>query len=257
VPVSLTLYLDDYDLAQFAPRAASYGQSSFDYVVTPNTDHVIRYWDDPGFRDLYAAAGWVLLDSRLLARLLTLTRGLRPRVCPGSDLTARLFSMIAPDDRIVLIGSSAQQAQRLVQIYGLQDLRHYEPPMGFIHDRQAVERTLEFVEAQSPFRFCFIGVGSPQQELLACELKRRGSARGLALCIGASINFLTGAERRAPRWMQVMILEWLYRLLQDPGRLARRYLVRDPRIFGLLPKLRVELRRTTASGDETASRAPS
>jgi exopolysaccharide biosynthesis WecB/TagA/CpsF family protein len=253
--VSLTLRLDDYDLTEFAPRAASYGQSSFDFVVTPNVDHVIRYWDDAAFRDLYAAAGWVLLDSRLLARILTVTRGLRPRVCPGSDLTARLFSMIAPGDRIVLIGSSVQQAQRLVQIYGLQDLRHYSPPMGFIRDRQAVERTLEFIEAQSPFRFCFIGVGSPQQELLARELKQRGSARGLALCIGASINFLTGAERRAPRWMQGMNLEWLYRLLQDPGRLARRYLVRGPRIFRLLPQLRVELRRTTASADETASRA--
>lgn len=244
MPVSLTLCLDDYDLEEFAPLAASYGQSSFDYVITPNVDHVIRYCDDAAFRNLYAAAGWVLLDSRLLARILTLTRGLRPRVCPGSDLTARLFSMIAPGDRIVLIGSSAQQAQRLVQIYGLQDLRQYSPPMGFIRDRQAVERTLEFVEAQSPFRFCFIGVGSPQQELLAHELKQRGRARGLALCIGASINFLTGTERRAPRWMQITNLEWLYRLLQDPRRLAQRYLVRGPRIFGLLPQLRVELRRT-------------
>jgi exopolysaccharide biosynthesis WecB/TagA/CpsF family protein len=138
----------------------------------------------------------------------------------------------------------------------LQDLQHYSPPMGFIRDRNAVEQTLEFVEAHSPFRFCFIGVGSPQQELLARELKQRDRARGLALCIGASINFLTGAERRAPRWMQVTNLEWLYRLLQDPGRLAKRYLVRGPRIFRLLPRLRVQLQRTTVSGDEKSSRAP-
>jgi exopolysaccharide biosynthesis WecB/TagA/CpsF family protein len=252
--VSLTLCLDDYDLAEFAPLAASYGQSAFDYVVTPNVDHVIRYCDDAEFRQLYAAAGWVLLDSRLLARILKLARGQSPRVCTGSDLTARLFSMISPGDRIVLIGSSAQQAQRLVEIYGLKDLQHYSPPMGFIRDRQAVEQTLEFVEAHSPFRFCFIGVGSPQQELLARELKQRDRARGLALCIGASINFLTGAERRAPRWMQLTNLEWLYRLLQDPGRLARRYLVRGPRIFQLLPRLRVQLQRTTVSGDEKSSR---
>jgi len=255
VPVSLTLRLDDYDLEQFAPLAASYGQATFDYVVTPNVDHVIRYWDDANFRELYAAAGWVLLDSRLLARILNLTRGTAPRVCTGSDLTARLFSMIAPGDRIVLIGASAQQAQRLVEIYGLKNLQHYSPPMGFIRDRRAVEQTLEFVEAHSPFRFCFIGVGSPQQELLALELKQRDRARGLALCIGASINFLTGAERRAPRWMQLTNLEWLYRLLQDPGRLAKRYLVRGPRIFRLLPRLRVELQRTTVSGGERSSRA--
>jgi exopolysaccharide biosynthesis WecB/TagA/CpsF family protein len=246
--VSLTLRLDDYDLEEFVPLAAQYGQSSFDYVVTPNVDHVIRFCDDPAFRELYADAGRVVLDSRLLALILTLTRGLRPRVCPGSDLTARLFSMIAPHDRIVLIGSSAQQAQRLVQIYGLQDLQQFSPPMGFIRDRQAVEQTLKFVEAHSPFRFCFLAVGSPQQEMLAQELKQRGVARGLALCIGASINFLTGAERRAPRWMQQANLEWLYRLLQNPGRLARRYLVRGPRIFYLLPRLRFELRRARAAG---------
>jgi exopolysaccharide biosynthesis WecB/TagA/CpsF family protein len=253
--VSLTLRLDDYDLEEFVPLAAQYGQSSFDYVVTPNVDHVIRFCDDPAFRELYADAGRVVLDSRLLALILTLTRGLRPRVCPGSDLTARLFSMIAPRDRIVLIGSSTQQAQRLVQIYGLQDLQQYSPPMGFIRDRLAVEQTLKFVEAHSPFRFCFLAVGSPQQEMLAQELKQRGIARGLALCIGASINFLTGAERRAPLWMQRSNLEWLYRLLQNPGRLARRYLVRGPRIFYLLPRLRFELRRTRVAGDERQTRA--
>jgi exopolysaccharide biosynthesis WecB/TagA/CpsF family protein len=249
VPVSLTIRLDNYDLEEFVPLAAQYGQSSFDYVVTPNVDHVIRFCDDPAFRELYADAGRVVLDSRMLALILTLTRGLRPRVCPGSDLTARLFSMIAPHDRIVLIGSSAQQGQRLEQIYGLQDLQQYSPPMGFIRDRPEVEQTLKFVEAHSPFRFCFLAVGCPQQEMLARELKQRGIARGLALCVGASINFLTGAERRAPLWIQRSNLEWLYRLLHNPARLARRYLVRGPRIFYLLPRLRFELRRTTAAGD--------
>jgi exopolysaccharide biosynthesis WecB/TagA/CpsF family protein len=248
--VSLTLRIDDYDLEEFVPLAAEYGQSSFDYVVTPNVDHVIRFCDEPAFRELYANAGSAVLDSRLLALILRLTRGLRTRVCPGSDLTARLFSVIAPHDRIVLIGSSTQQAQRLVQLYGLQDLQQYSPPMGFIRDRRAVEQTLKFVEAHSPFRFCFLAVGSPQQEMLARELKQRGIARGLALCIGASINFLTGAERRAPLWMQRSNLEWLYRLLQNPGRLAGRYLIRGPRIFYLLPRLRFELRRTTAAVGE-------
>jgi len=254
VPRSLTLSLDDYDVDEFAALAAGYGQGRFDYIVTPNVDHIIRYCDQPEFRELYANAGWVLLDSRLMARILNVTRALTPRVCPGSDLTARLFSLAAPSDRIVLVGSSAQQAQRLAQRYGLQDLRHYSPPMGFIRDPSAVDSTLEFIEAQSPFRFCFLAVGCPQQEMLARALKQRGQARGLALCIGASVNFLTGAERRAPRWMQLLNLEWLYRLLQDPARLAHRYLVRGPRIFALLPRLRFELRRPTAAGAGTASR---
>ena len=91
-------------------------------------------------------------------------------------------------------------------------------------------------------------VGSPQQETIAQMLRTRGVARGLALCIGASLNFITGVEKRAPVWMQKMALEWLYRLMQDPRRLARRYLVRGPRIFAHLRRSRVVLRKMPISG---------
>jgi exopolysaccharide biosynthesis WecB/TagA/CpsF family protein len=241
--VSVSLSLDDYDLQGALPLMAGYGQSSFDFVVTPNIDHVIRYYDDARFRELYGHARYVLLDSRLLAGILRLTRRQQLKVCTGSDLTAALFSVMAAHDRIVLIGGSAQQAEQLAQRFGLSELRHYDPPMGFVHDPVAVEQALQFVEVHSPFRFCFLAVGCPQQEVLASELKRRGVARGLALCIGASINFMTGSEERAPLWMQRLRLEWFYRLLQDPGRMAKRYLRRGPRIFGLLPRIRFEARR--------------
>ena len=126
------------------------------------------------------------------------------------------------------------QAQTLRDKYSLKNLFHHNPPMGFVNDPRAVEECLAFAEAHSPFRFCMLAVGSPQQEILARQLKSRGIARGMALCIGASINFITGVERRAPRWMQSLALEWLYRLMQDPRRLARRYLLRGPRVFALL-----------------------
>jgi exopolysaccharide biosynthesis WecB/TagA/CpsF family protein len=118
--------------------------------------------------------------------------------------------------------------------------------MGFIHDAAAVESCLSRIEAASPFRFCFLAIGSPQQEIIASRLKERGRARGLALCVGASIDYMTGTERRAPRWMQRCGIEWLFRLLQNPGRLARRYLLRGPRIFRLLPRLQLQLRRPAA-----------
>lgn len=236
--------IDDYDLASFTNVAAAFGAEQFAYVVTPNVDHLIRFCDDPSFRALYASAGFVLNDSRFLASMVQASKGIKLRVCTGSDLTEALFSkVIKPDDRIVLIGSNSVQARALEQLYGLTSLKHFEPPMGFIHDGDAVEACLRFVESQSPFRFCFLAVGCPQQEIIARKLQERGIARGLALCIGASINFLTGNERRAPRWMQRVGLEWTFRLMQDPGRLAKRYLVRGPRIFKLLKRIRFELAR--------------
>jgi exopolysaccharide biosynthesis WecB/TagA/CpsF family protein len=158
-------------------------------------------------------------------------------------LTAQLFRrVIAPADRIVLIGCSDAQAQALAAQYGLSALSHYNPPMGFIRDPKEVEACLRFAEAHSPFRYCFIAVGAPQQELLAQSLKQRGVARGLALCIGASVNFITGKERRAPPWMQRLGLEWMYRLASDPGRLAGRYLVRGPRVFSILRRIDIVVR---------------
>ena len=238
--------LDDYDLDSFSALAARFGQRRFGYVVTPNADHMIRLHQQASFRALYADAAYVLLDSRFIAQLLRWTRKPRLPVCTGSDLTAKLFAdIIVPADRVVLIGGSEQQAVQLRQRHGLAHLAHFNPPMGFIHDADAVEHCLRFVEKHSPFRFCLLAVGAPQQEMLAQALKHRGKARGMALCIGASINFLTGGEKRAPRWVQACGMEWLYRLLQAPGRMAGRYLVRGPQIFGLLRQTDFVLRART------------
>jgi exopolysaccharide biosynthesis WecB/TagA/CpsF family protein len=239
---SVVVRLDDYDVGSFVQVAGAFGTDRYAFVVTPNVDHVIRYCEDASFRDLYAFADYVLLDSRFLSRLLSITKRLRARVCPGSDLTAELFeTVIAPMDEVILIGGSNAQAQQLARQYGLRRLHHYNPPLGFVRDANAVETCLQFIEAHSPFRFCFLAVGCPQQEILANALKARGRARGLALCIGASINFLTGTERRAPVWLQRLGIEWLFRLAQSPGRLAHRYLVRGPKIFLLLPQLQFQL----------------
>lgn len=253
--VPTTVHFSDCDVAKFTDLASRFGSETYAYVVTPNVDHLIRFWEDPSFRDLYRSAAYVLLDSRFLAYVLRLTAGKQLPTCPGSDVTAQLFDrVIAPDDKIVLIGGSEQQAQYLTDRYALRGLRHFNPPMGFIHDPAAVEECLRFIEKESPFRFCLLAVGCPQQELVARALQTRGLARGLALCIGASINFLTGVERRAPLWLRKLGFEWLYRLCHNPMRLAKRYLVRGPRIFFLLPRLKFEL-RSTVSGIPASPRS--
>jgi exopolysaccharide biosynthesis WecB/TagA/CpsF family protein len=243
----LPFRIDGYGLDEFARLAREYGHDKYGFVVTPNVDHLVRFHDDPKFRALYDEAAYILLDSRFMSHLLTITKGMQPKVCTGSDLTARLFGqVIGADDRIVLIGGDEQQVQSLAERYGLEGMRHFNPPMGFIRDPAAVEECLAFIEANSPFRFCFLAVGSPQQEVLAQQLKARGRARGMALCIGASINFITGVEKRAPLWMQLLGAEWLFRLLQDPRRMVKRYFVRGPRVFKLLWQTQIVLRPASA-----------
>ncbi len=231
-PQVISYRIDDFDLERFLEVAAGYGSDRLGYVVTPNVDHLVRLHEDAEFRAIYAEASYVLLDSRFAARVLRLLRGIRLPICTGSDLTAALLHrVVRSDDRVVLIGSSADQARFLETRFGLRDLRHHNPPMGFIRDAAAVERCLDFIEANSPFRFCMIAVGTPQGEMLAQRLRQRAAARGLVLCVGASIDFVTGKQQRAPVWMQRLGIEWLYRLGQNPRRLARRYLIRSPRFF--------------------------
>ena len=83
----------------------------------------------------------------------------------------------------------------------------------------------------APRACIFSAIGAPQSELICALIRQRGEATGVGLCIGASLEFLTGAKRRAPRWMQKAGLEWLFRLANEPGRLWRRYLLEGPAIF--------------------------
>jgi exopolysaccharide biosynthesis WecB/TagA/CpsF family protein len=102
--------------------------------------------------------------------------------------------------------------------------------MGLRTNAAARRDAANFI-TRSGARFSFIAVGSPQQEMIAAEAKKIAGAKGLALCIGASLEFLTGRTKRAPRFMQRLSLEWAHRLLSDPKRLWRRYLVEGPRIL--------------------------
>ena len=239
------LDIDDYDLEGALQLVATFGTDRYGYIVTPNVDHIIRHHQDSHFRVLYAQAAYVLLDSRFLAHTMGLVKRQMLRVCLGSDLTTAMFdSIIKPVDVAVLVGGTPEQAQILQQRYGLTRLHHIDPPMNFIHDPLAVEACLREIESASPFRFCFLAIGSPQQEIIAQKLKERGIARGLALCVGAAINFLTGIERRAPLWMQQAGLEWLYRLSRNPRRLWKRYLIRGPKIFLLLWRIELRVRKS-------------
>jgi exopolysaccharide biosynthesis WecB/TagA/CpsF family protein len=238
------LYIDDYDLDEARALAAAFGTERYGYVVTANVDHAIRYYHDARFRTLYSKAAYVLLDSRFLVHVVRFLKWQRLRASPGSDLTHAVFdSVLKPDDVTVVVGGTAQQAEALRARFGLKALHHIDPPLNFIHDAVAVETCLRDIEAASPFRFCFLAIGSPQQEIIAHKLRERGVARGLALCVGAAINYLTGAEQRAPLWMQKLGFEWLFRLLQHPRRLAHRYLIRGPRIFWLVLRIELRLRR--------------
>ena len=211
----------------------------FAAVITPNADHLVRLHRQPELRPVYAAAAYRLLDSRIVAAVARTLRLPTPSVCPGSDLTAELLAQhLAPGERLTIIGLRPEYLPALCARLNLAPPAHYDPPMGFWRDQVALAQAVAFACA-NPSRFTILAVGSPGQEILAHAIARIGKATGIGLCVGASLEFLAGAQRRAPGWMQHAGLEWLHRLARNPRRLAARYLRDDPLIFALLARERL------------------
>lgn len=223
---------DDLDAAQTLQHCANISaQDPFRFIVTPNVDHVVRLNKEPNvFEPLYSAAWLSVCDSRIL-QLLGKISGPKLHTVTGSDLTASLFeSVISPDEPVTVIGGDDDVIREVIARYGLTRMQHHQPPMGLRANPLAVAAAAQFI-VDHPARFTFICVGSPQQEMVAIDALEMGNAKGLGLCVGASLDFLAGKVKRAPAWMQKTRLEWLYRLASEPRRMWKRYLVEGPKIF--------------------------
>lgn len=227
----------DFDQASTdsaADEILAAGKLPFRYVVTPNVHHVVKIHEtgDAGFAR-YADAWKIYCDSRVLSQLARVC-GLNLSVVTGSDLTAVLIRRASDLKlKITIVGPSAEDCAILARHFPGLDMSSYTPPMGFIASDDEVKKCVDFVLCHQA-ELVFLAVGMPQQEILAQRIAQHAEARGVGLCIGASIDFLTAKQQRAPLWVQRLGLEWMHRLLSDPKRLARRYLIECPRIFPLI-----------------------
>lgn len=198
-------------------------RQSFEYIVTPNINHIVMLSKSSQLSNAYGLAKLKVLDSKILEIILNIF-GVKPaEVIPGSTLTEELFTIANELNlEITVVGSQEDEIKRVQSIYKNIKINHYNPPMGFIENYNEVKKCIDFVN-QNNSSIVFFAVGCPRQELLASLVKQQGRAKGIGLCIGASINFLTGKVKRAPQIFQTLKLEWLFRLSQEPKRLASRY----------------------------------
>ena len=212
-------------------------------VYTPNVDHLVNAQDDPAFRAAYAAADLALVDGTpvlWLCRLLGMR--LRERVS-GADLVRPLMHLAASlGYRVYLLGSAPGVAQRAAAILadeapGLQVVATSSPHIDMSRppeEREALRR--ELCRAQPDL--VLVALGAPKAEKFSHECRQHMQPPApVFVCVGAGLDFVAGVVRRSPVWMSRAGLEWLYRLLQEPRRLWRRYLVRGPRVLPLFAAL--------------------
>jgi N-acetylglucosaminyldiphosphoundecaprenol N-acetyl-beta-D-mannosaminyltransferase len=205
------------------------------FVVTPNVDHVVLLQENAALRAAYADASLVVADGW---PIVTASRWLGqplPERVAGSDLIPYLFAAqrSGPALKTYLLGAAPgvalRAAERIharwprVQVVGCDS-----PPPGFEYCSARSKDILERIAAAEP-DLLIIGLGAPKQELWVHAHQERITTK-VAVCAGATIDFLAGERRRAPHWMQRCRLEWLHRAASEPRRLARRYL-RDAALF--------------------------
>ena len=200
------------------------------HVITANTDFLAKAEADPSVRRLMFEADEVYCDGMPLvwaSRLFERPGGGLPERVTGSDLVPRLLDRLAAEERSVFfLGSDPETLGRLTEKLGkeIPSLRvagAMSPPVGPI-DGWDSEAIVEAIRANKP-DVLMVAVGFPKQD----EWIRRHRERlrvPLMIGVGASLDFIAGKQVRAPGWMQVSGLEWVWRLATDPKRLAKRYL---------------------------------
>ena len=195
-------------------------------LATINLDHLVKLRQDRGFSKVYSEQDFVVADgnpivwlSRLAGRPLSLV--------PGSDMVMPLMQLAARlDVGVGLFGSDQATldaaAERLAgDGAGLRIVARIAPPMGFDPEGPDARHALEQLQAAGA-GLVFVALGAPKQERFALLGRSVAPQMGFA-SIGAGLDFLTGRQVRAPRWVRAIAMEWLWRMLSNPRRLFGRY----------------------------------
>lgn len=195
-------------------------------LATLNLDHVVKLRQSPAFRQAYLAHTHVTADGNPIVWLCRLA-GQPVTLIPGSELIVPLAEVAARQGVLVaLVGSTqdtlALAAKRLEErIPGLKVVLKLAPPMGFDPTGAQADDVIAAIR-DSGAGLCFVALGAPKQEILAARAYAGLTKVGF-VSIGAGLDFIAGRQRRAPRLVRMLAAEWLWRLANNPRRLAARY----------------------------------
>src|SRR4029450_8932301 len=206
-------------------------------VFTPNVDHIVKAERDSDFRRAYSRADLCLGDGMPLVWASRLLGSPLPEKVSGSDLVLPLIRMAAERRwRVYLLGGAPgvaeAVAERLNRDLGAQIVGTDAPVVDVAGTSDDSEQTLERLRAASP-DVALVAFGAPKQELWIERFRDRIRPT-VAIGVGGSLDFVAGTVKRAPAWMSRAGLEWLFRLVQEPRRMWRRYLVEDPAFIAIV-----------------------
>lgn len=212
------------------------------YVVAINVDVVMKIEKDKYLKKITDEADMVLVDGKPLIWISKWHKKPIKEKISGSDLVPLLCKRAEEKGYTMFIlggkdGIAEQAKAKLEKKHpNIKIVGTYAPPFGFEKNQEELKKINDMISEKHPDLLiaCF---GCPKQEKFIYENYQSYAAK-VSVCAGATVDFLAGNVKRAPKWMSDHGLEWLYRFFQEPKRLFKRYFVDDVKILRLVWKYR-------------------
>ena len=237
----LNTYIDNLTASEAKNAVDSLIQAGGNhYVVTPNSDIVVKMQDDTELKEICDKADLILTDGQIVVKLSRyLGNPIKERVCM-TDFVWDVFDLaIKKDYKVFLFGGKEDVLLKATEnikkrLPELNIVDSYSPPFGFEKNEEMLEEANRRIKA-SDADILIVFLGCPKQEKFIYQNKDKYQVP-ISITMGGCVDFIAGKVKRAPIWMQNIGLEWFYRFLQEPKRMFRRYFVDDIRIFELARK---------------------
>ncbi len=211
-------------------------------LITPNVDHLMKLQHDKEFYEIYKKADYITVDSKIVFLALKYLGTPVKDVITGSDFFPSFYNYHKDNEniKIFLLGAMEGVADKAMADINAKMGRQivvgaHSPSFGFEKHEDECDKILDIIN-ETKANVLVVGVGAPKQEKWIYKYKDRLTHVKIHLAIGATIDFEAGNIRRAPKILQMVAMEWLYRLWKEPKRMWRRYIIEDMPFFNLIFK---------------------
>src|ERR1700730_8606789 len=222
--------LDQDRARDFLFQAARAGRRG--YVTVTGVHGVTEAQSDSALKDIFNRALLVTPDGMPMVWMGRLQKHPSIRRVYGPDLVLNLCDHSRADGfSHFFFGGKPGVADELAHVLqarfpGLRVAGTFSPPFGPLSNEERDALAIKVAETRPDF--FWVGLSTPKQEFFMAEYISMLPDVKIFVGVGAAFDLLTGRVRQAPRWMQRVGLEWLFRLFQEPKRLWRRYLINNP-----------------------------
>lgn len=212
------------------------------YVVSPNSDIIVKMQDDKELKKICDNADLILTDGMILVKISkVIGEPIKERVCMTDFVWDVLSLAMEKEYKVFLLGGKENvlekaEANIKKRYPKLNIVDAYSPSLGFEKDNKKLDEINKRI-AKSKADILIVFLGCPKQEKFIYNNINKYNVP-ISFTMGGCVDFIAGEVSRAPVWMQNAGLEWFYRFMQEPKRMFKRYFLDDIRIFGLALKYR-------------------